>query len=172
MKLLRATGVLLLSTFALTGCDESTGVELADLAGAWVATQFEYEEIGGAGFVIDAISTAGGTVTLDVQESGSFAGTIRVPGLTHHPQTGEVITVNIGGTIDLIDDENLSIDFDQATEMLGLFGDFDASFELDGDVLTFVNDDTEFDFPDAQEQQLLGQARGEVPSTLTVTLTR
>lgn len=172
MKVLRAASVLVLSAFTLTGCDDATGVEIADLAGVWNATQFEYSEIGGAGFSIDAITQAQGTVTLDVQANGSFTGTVRIPGLTVNPADGSTVTIPIGGTISLINDSNLAIDFNSATEALGFFGDFDAAFTLSGDTLTFINEDTQFDFPDALEVQALGAARGPVPVDLTVTLVR
>ncbi|MEJ2503804.1 MAG: hypothetical protein P8177_10915 [Gemmatimonadota bacterium] len=176
MKVLRAASVLLLSSFVLAGCgddDDPAGVEIADFTGAWTATQFEYEENGGAGLSIDAIGPlVGGTVTLDVLSSGAFTGQVRIPGLTVDG-TGETITVPIGGTFGLVTDDILSADFDAATEALGLFEDFQAEFDLNGDVLTFVNDDTEFDFPDQLEASIPGVgARPAVPATLTVRLVR
>lgn len=166
MKLLRATSVLVLSALALTACDDGDDptdvVTTADLAGSWTATQFEYSDDTGdaPGLGIDAIDL-GGSVILNVQSSGAFTGTINIPQLT----PGEL---PIGGTIAVIDQENLSIDFNATTESYGLFGDFDASFTLVGDVLTFVNDDTSFDFPDAIEPT----PRGAVAATLTASFQR
>lgn len=175
MKFARFLSVLVLATFAFTACDDDdpTGLVIADLAGFWNATQFQYDDATGdhPGFGIDAIAEGGGTITLDVAQSGAFTGTLSIPGLTVNPQTGETITVNIGGTISLIDAQTLHIDFNTATEQLGFFGDFDASFTLTGDVLTFVNDDTTFDFPDAFEQQF-ATVRGPVAATLTARFQR
>lgn len=170
MKLVHAVSVLALSTFVFTACDEDlTGIEIADLAGFWNATQFEYEDDTGdnPGFGVDAITDADGSVTLDVETNGDFTGTINIPGLT--PQT-----LPIGGTISLNSDTELHIDFNETTESYNLFGDFDASFTLVNDVLTFVNDATTFDFPDQLEQCCTqsGQARGRVPATLTATFER
>jgi hypothetical protein len=176
MKFARALSVALLAAFALSACDDSsTGVEIADLAGFWTATEFAYNDQTGdfPGFGIDAVSAAvGGTITLDVTENGSFAGTLRIPGLTVNPQTGETLTIDIGGTITLMDQSNLSIDFDAATEQLGFFGDLDAPFTLNGDVLRFTNDDATFDYPDAIELQVIGVARGAVAVELVAEFTR
>lgn len=171
MNRLRTASVLALSALALAACDESTtSVEIADLAGSWSATQFEYADPSFPGFSIDAISDAGGTLNVTVQESGAFSGDLRVPGLTVDG-TGQTITVPVGGTFS-INGSTLSVDFDAATEALGLFGDFDASFDLNGDVLTFTTEDTTFDFPDQLEELAGIGARGPVPADLTVRLVR
>lgn len=172
MKFLRTASVLVLSVLVFAGCeDDATGVEIADLAGDWTATQFEYTDNSIPALSLDAISDAGGTVTLSVAESGAFTGTLSIPGLTVDPSTGATITVPIGGTFSISGD-TLSIDFNAATEGLGLFGDFDATFELNGDTLTFVNEDSSFDFPDAIEQGAGLPVRGDVSATLTVTVVR
>lgn len=165
MKLLRTASVLVLSAFALTACDEGvTDVEVADLAGTWNATQFEYTDQEYSTFSIDAISDAGGSVSLTVQESGAFVGTINIPNLT----PGEL---PIGGTLS-INGDSLVVDFDANTESYGLFSDFTASFDLDGDVLTFVNDDTTFDFPDTLEEQAGLPVREAVPAILSTRFVR
>jgi hypothetical protein len=177
MMFVRALSVALLATFALAACDEDpTGVEIADLAGFWTATEFSYDDQTGdaPGFNIDVVSaTVGGTVTLDVSESGTFTGTVRIPGLTVDPGTGETITMPIGGTISLISDETLSIDFNAETEQLGFFSDFDADFTLSDNLFTFINEDTTFDYPDAIEETILpGGARGAVTVDLRAEFSR
>ncbi len=119
-------------------------------------------------------------MTLDVQSDGAFDGSIRVPGLTVDDQ-GQTTTVPISGTLS-VSGNTLSVDFDAQTLNLlcedpanpdtCLFSSFDATFTLDGDVLTFVNDDTTFDFPDSIEESVLGGARGPVDATLTATFER
>lgn len=172
MKPLRTASVLVLSALALTACDESTtSVEIADLAGSWSATRFEYTDQANPLFSIDAISPEiGGTLNVTVQETGAFSGDLRIPNLTVDG-TGQTITVPVGGTFS-IDGSTLSVDFDAATEAIGLLSDFEASFDLNGDVLTFVTEDTSFDFPDQLEELAGIGARGEVPATLTVRLER
>lgn len=172
MKLLRTASVLVLSAFALTACDDdATGVEIADLAGLWNATQFEYSDNANPSFSLDAVADAGGEVTLDVSESGSFSGTLMIPGLTVDPSSGETITLPIGGTL-AVDGENLTVNFNDTTLSYQIFGNFVATFTLEGDVLTFVNDDTSFDFPDSIEEQAGLGARGAVAATLTTRFTR
>lgn len=175
MKLLRTATVLVLSVFALTACDDdATSVEIADLAGMWNATQFEYSDAENTAFAVDAITLVeGSSVTLDVEESGSFSGTIRVPGLTVDPTTGETITIPLSGTLS-VDGNLLNVEFDQQTlaitcptEEQCLFESFVATFELSGDVLTFRNADTTFDFPDTIEAATPGvEVRGAVPAIL------
>lgn len=180
MKFPRTLGVLTLAALALTGCDDegSTGVEIDSFAGLWNASQFEYTDdtgrtVPGTGtpVSVDAISL-GGSVVLDVESSGAFTGNVTIPTLT--PETG----VPVSGTISLVDQNTLSIDFDEttlaivcATPETCLFSSFDAEYSLNGDVLTFVNDDTEFDF--AAIETFLGlEPAGTVDATLTVTLER
>lgn len=168
MKFVRAVSMLALSAFAFTACDPgSDDIVIADFEGSWDASQFEYEDDTGdaPGFGIDAITDAGGSVTLDVEANGDFTGMIDIPGLT--PQA-----LPIGGTVSLVSQTEIFLDFNATTESYGLFGDFNATFTLVGDQLVFVNPSTTFDFPDSVEEQVLGAARGPVAVTLTVTLNR
>ena len=173
MKFVRSVSVLALSAIAFTACEEGvTDVEISDLAGFWNATQFEYADVSGdtvcpGELEIDAIATGGGTLTLDVADGGSFTGSINIPNLTPGP-------LDIGGTISLLSQEELHIDFNDQTEGYGLFGDFDADFTLVDDVLTFVNEETTFDFPDALEEQACGTdaVRGPVAASLTASFER
>lgn len=179
MKFVRSTAVIVLALFAFTACDEDDGatdVTTEDLAGSWAATQFQYSD--NDLLTIDAVSDFDGYVTLDVETTGAFDGEIYVPGLTP-------AAVPISGTfsIDPATDV-LEVTFDAATLALVcpdpegspescLFQSFDATYTLSGDQLTFVNDDTSFDFPDEIENALLpGGARGVVDATLTATFVR
>lgn len=165
MKFLRTASVVVLAAFALTGCDEdATGVEVADLAGTWNATRFEYTDQATPAFSVDVIADLQGTVTLDVGEDGSFTGTIEIV----LAETGQV---PMAGTFSISGD-TLSIDFTGQASMAGLVSDIDAAFTLDGDVLTLSNDNVTFDFPDAFEQQAGLEVRGEVAAELDVRLTR
>jgi hypothetical protein len=180
MKLARTLGVLTLAVFAVAACDDddTTGVEIDSFAGLWNATQFEYTDDSGRTLPgtstppsIDLISS-GGSVTLDVDANGEFAGSLVAPGLT--PEGG----VPISGMISLVNDNTLSIDFDATTLAIVcptpeacLFESFDATYNLNGDVLTFVNDDTEFDFAPIESFVGLDPA-GTVDATLEVTLQR
>jgi hypothetical protein len=166
MKFLRTASVLALAAFVLTACDDSstTGVEVADLAGAWTAQTFEYTDQANPSFSVDVISDLQGSVSLTVNSDGSFTGTVEI-GLL---QTGPV---PMQGTFSISGD-TLSIDFTGAASAAGLVSDIDAEYTLNGDKLTLTNDDVSFDFPDIFEQQAGLGARGEVGAMLRVILNR
>jgi hypothetical protein len=165
MKFLRTASVLVLAAFALTGCDEdATGVEVADLAGAWTAQQFEYTDQANPSFSVDVIGDLGGSVALDVADDGSFTGSMEI-------QLLETGSVPMAGTFSISGD-TLSIDFTGQASMAGLVSDIEAAFTLDGDQLTLTNDDVTFDFPDIFEQQNGIDVRGETGATLEVFLNR
>ena len=168
MKSLRTATVLVLSLFVLTACDDddTTSAEVADLAGAWNTTQFEYTDNANPTFSLDVISTLGGSLTIDVTESGSFTGSVDIPNVTPGP-------LPIGGTFS-INGDSLSVDFNAQTEAYGLVDDFDAAFTLSGggNVLTLTNDDVMYDFDDTLEAGAGLEQRGEVSATVDVVLQR
>lgn len=173
MKIVSAASLLALATITVPACgDDPVGIEVAELAGFWNGTQLEYDDITGdaPGFGLDAVADAGGILTLAIEENGSFTGLVEIPDVTLNPQTGETVGVTIGGILSIVDPNTLSIDFDAATEALGPFTDFDAEFTLQAGVLTFVVEETTFDFPDPLEEEILGESRGAVAATLSVTL--
>lgn len=152
------------------GCDDATGVQIADLAGFWNATLFEYDDTTGdqPGFGLDVISEWDGSATLDIAEDGTFTGSLLIPDVTIDPGTGASGTVPIGGTLAIVDPDSVHFDFDAATE--GLPGtplaDFTAAFVLAGPVFSFTAEDVTFDFPDDFEQTFLGSSRGAVRARL------
>ena len=177
---------LLMCALAAAACDGSTGLDVATLAGFWNATAFEYEETGPAGLVFSAITGADGALTLAIEESGRFTGHVRLPGLAVDTLTGEPAPVPIGGRLSVLDDGRLAMDLDAANDSLPLFqsiekviGRWDSmgrvlafSFELDQDRLTLAGAGAMYDFPDDQEEQLLGAPRDAVETVLTLTLER
>ena len=166
MKFLRTASVLVLSAFVIVACDDedTTGIEVADLAGTWDATQFEYTDNDNPTFSLDVISDLSGDLTIDVAESGSFTGTLFIPNITAD-------TVPLGGSFSITGD-TLSIDFNSASEMTGLVSDLDAEYQLSGDVLTLTNDGVSYDFPDQLEQAVGLEPRGEVSATVDIRLVR
>lgn len=167
MKFLRTATVLVLSVFVLTACDDddtTTSVEVADLAGAWNTTQFEYTDNANPSFSIDVISTLNGSLTIDVNETGSFTGEVEIPNVTPGP-------LPIGGTFSISGD-SLSVDFNAQTESYDLVDDFDAAFTLSGNVLTLTNNDVTYDFNDTLEAGSGLEVRGEVSATVDVVLQR
>ena len=180
--MLRSRTALALVTICLVlaGCgegDAATDVEIADLAGSWNATEFRFTDtsgrtIPGTGSAPSLdVTSFGGVVTMVIQESGGFTGTINVPTVT----PGDV---PLSGTITLLGPDSLAVDFDQQTLSLicpapedCLFGSFTSEFTLRGNVLTLVNDDTTFDF--APVEPLYGlEPAGPVSASLTIRFER
>lgn len=170
MPFSRALSAAALIVLTATGCDDSTSVEIAELAGFWNATLFEYDDATDdrPGFGLDVIGEGEGSATLDIAEDGTFTGSLDIPDVTIDPGTGASGAVEIGGTLFIVDPDSLRFDFDAATE--GLPGtplaDFTAAFVLAGPVFSFTADDVTFDFPDAFEQTFLGSSRGPVAARL------
>lgn len=165
MKLYRSAGAVLAAAALLTACDDNgtEPVVMADIAGSWDASSFRYTDANNSALSLDIITQADGSLTLDIDEDGSFTGVVDIPGTT--PAGG----LDVGGELTLDSDDNtIFVDFNTATEMAGLFSDFEAAFTLSeaGDVLTWTNTDTSFDFPD----QLETEPRGEVDAFLVVVL--
>jgi hypothetical protein len=152
------------------GCDDATGVQIADLAGFWNATLFEYDDTTGdqPGFGLDVVGEWDGSATLDIAEDGTFTGSLLIPDVTVDPGTGASGRVAIGGTLSIVDPDSLRFDFNAATEALPgtPLSDFTAAFVLAGPVFSFTADDVMFDFPDAFEQTYLGSSRGAVSARL------
>ena len=170
MKLLRTATALVLTALVFTACDSLTGVSTSDLAGMWDAEEFSYTDNTGRTnpvtnepLSLDVISDLNGALALDVDENGAFTGTVTIPTVTVDT-AGNTVPAPVGGTL-TVDGDSLKIDFDAATEALGFFGDFGATFTLEEDVLTFTNDATTFNFLPLEAQLELEPA-GDVSATL------
>ncbi len=134
--------VAILAIAAFAACDDDgTGndddVELSDLEGEWTVQSMTYEGDDSAE-EFDLAAVGMGITELNIDADGSFDGTLIFP-TTEGPQT-----VPIGGDISISDTDsnsgNLSIDFDEATEEIGLFADEAGTFSLtsSGNGLTVV----------------------------------
>lgn len=165
----RAITALALLAFT-SACDDATGVQVADLAGFWNATLFEYDDATGdqPGFGLDVVGDWNGSVTLDIAEDGAFTGSLLIPDVTRVPGTGDLGLVEIGGTLSIFDPDSLRFDFDSETEALpgAPLADFTAAFVLAGSVFSFTVESTTFDFPDPFEETYLGTPRGVVEARL------
>ncbi len=169
--------IAILALLVLTSaCDEATGVQVADLAGFWNATLFEYDDATGEqpGFGLDVVSDWDGSVTLDIADDGTFTGSLLIPDVTRVPGTGEPGLVEIGGTLSIFDPDSLRFDFNSETEALpgAPLSDFSAAFVLAGSVFSFTVETTTFDFPDPFEETYLGTPRGAVDARLEASFQR
>ncbi|HUE77052.1 MAG TPA: hypothetical protein VMM83_03855 [Longimicrobiales bacterium] len=161
MKLYRSGGALVMAAALFAACDD-TGTDpvvMADLAGSWEASSFRYTDAENSQITLDIITDAQGSLTLDITSTGAFTGLVIIPGVT--PEGG----YPVGGTLTLdADAGTIFVDFNAASE--ALFSDFTATFTLNeaGNILTWTNPDTSFDFPDSFDP------RGEVAAVLVVVL--
>lgn len=166
--MIRARTLSFLLVFLMAGTaacgdddDDGTGVDImARISGSWQAQSFTYTNDEEPSQSIDVITQLQGALNVTIQESGAFSGTVSVP-----PVTGQQ-AVPVSGTLD-IDGNHIHVDFDQQTEGLGLFSDFDATFTLgnNNNTFTWTATDVTFDF----DLQGPGAA---VASDLTVVLAR
>ena len=78
---------------------------------------------------------------MTVESDHTFAGTLKLP------QGGTVVTLPIGGDIEVTGTNTLRIDFDATTDSYGVLDDFeDGTFQLSGNTLTIVLPEVTFDF--------------------------
>ena len=170
MKLAR-TFVAVLAITAVTACDDEDDPTDGDpnIAGEYDVTQFEYEsdEAGGPSVDLATIPPAQGgpygITQMTVAADNSFEGEIRLP------TGGGPVTFDVGGDIDFTGGDAVRIDFDAATDALGLLDDFeDGTLELEGNTITIVLPNVTFNFHDvnpAAEDE-------EVDADLTIVGTR
>ncbi len=126
MSLRRLNLALCLGIMAAACGDDGTGLEAEDLQGTWTATVYEFTDNANAQNVVDVIQRDGATFTLTVDGEGT-ASTLFDDGVGG--SSSDSGTLNSEGTI------------------LTLAGvPYSASRE--GDVLTLVDPEAQFDFGD------------------------
>lgn len=167
MKLAR-TFVAIIAVAAVAACEEDPadeGPTLADFGATWNVQSFTYVADADASKTtnLSAIpATQGGPygiTSLTIATNGSFTGNLRLPGSPIDP-------IPIGGQIVLGSGNNLTVDFDAATEGTGVLSDESGTFAFSNNrqTLTLVLPDVTFD------HSLSGQAGEE--SDLTIVATR
>jgi hypothetical protein len=82
-------GIVAVLAGALAGCGDSTGVEVADLAGSYAATKLEFVSVNNPADTVDVFQ-AGVTVDLEIAENGDFELTVHSPGDADEVDTGTV----------------------------------------------------------------------------------
>jgi hypothetical protein len=138
----------LLVALSLSACsddddnDGSTGPDLItieDLAGTWAATLFRAVSLDDPAIAFELIA-AGGSMDVIVQSTGAFTGEIEVP----DPDTGQLLTIPIGGSFTLESQTEIYADF--AVEIPPFLEDGTVEFEYDGNTLALHQEVTTFDF--------------------------
>ena len=163
MKLAR-TFVAVMAIAAFTACEEDDdGDDPISLAGTYLVTEFRYTADSGAPSVdLAGIPAAQGgpygILDLTVAADHSFDGSLKLP------TAGGPMTFDIGGDITLESGDDIRIDFDAATQALGVLDPFEVgTYTMSGNTLTIILPNVSFDFG-----ALAGTPSGEVESDLRI----
>ena len=146
MKTMRTFLTLIAVSGVVYACGEDTGTNgggttLADLAGNYTASQFEYTDDAGTFPAIDLVAL-GGAATVNLLADGSFTATLTLPGTTTAiPFSGTIsisgttLTLTVSATVNagpIVLEPNDPTVFN--------------NFTLSGNQLTLSSTDVEFDF--------------------------
>ncbi|MEN8145558.1 MAG: hypothetical protein ABFS14_11470 [Gemmatimonadota bacterium] len=123
MKATRVTA-LLTAVLAFGACGDSTGLDVEDLEGSWVASVIEYTDNANSANVVDIVQRDGASFTLDVDANGN-ASTVFSDGLGS--------TDSDSGTLN-------------STSTTLTLGGNPINAVRDGDVLTLTDPNDSFDF--------------------------
>ena len=150
--------VVLAAVVPLTGCGDDSGTEpeeitVADFEGSWTARSFTVTAKEDPLQTVDLVE-AGGSVGMTADAVGKFTGEMIIP-----EALGGPITLPFNGTVSLVNQEMMTVTFDQ--EIPPLLTSFTGPFSYDGNTLGATNEDTSFDF-----------GGGAVPATATAVFER
>jgi hypothetical protein len=150
MKFTR-TFVAIMAIAAVTACgdDDEDGDPELDISGDYEVTEFRYTADANAAMTVDLASIPPaqggpyGITSMVVADDNSFEGSITLP-------TGAgPVTFDVGGDIAFTGGDDVRIDFDDATDELGLLDDFeDGTLELEGNTITILLPNVTFNFHD------------------------
>ncbi|HSH45283.1 MAG TPA: hypothetical protein VK966_05480, partial [Longimicrobiales bacterium] len=135
----------------------------AELAGSYDVQTFRYDADDSDQSLDLALIPAAqggpwGILEMTVETDGAFDGTMKLP------TPAGVQEFDVGGDIEVTGPGTVRIDFDTATDALGVLDDFeDGTYAISGDVLTLVLPDVTFDFT---------QSGDEVDADLTIVASR
>jgi len=115
----------------IVGCGDSTGVEVDDLEGTWIATSYVFTNIANTSQTVDVISQ-GGSYTLTIRSDSSFTASFVEPGESMETRVGNVI---VTGTVLTIAES-------------GQGSPTDFSAVRNGDQMTLTTTDEDYDFDD------------------------
>ena len=144
MKLTR-TFVAIMAIAALTACDDEddpTDEGDPNIAGDYDVSEFRYTDDDNAAitFNLASLNPPLGITSMEVASDNSFSGTLVLP---------EFGAIPIGGDIEFTGDEEVRIDFNDATDELGVLDDFeDGTLELEDNTITIVLPNVTFNFSD------------------------
>ena len=117
----------------LQGCggDDSTGVDLSDLTGSYVATKFEFISVASPSTTFDMVADGGGSFDLTIAANGDYTMTIHFPGFPDEVDTG-TITID-GNQITLHGIDPVTGTFTLSGSTLTVNASSGAEFDFDND---------------------------------------
>jgi hypothetical protein len=145
MRLLRRWGVLALLPVALfAGCSDDDGSEpdlitIADFAGSWETLTYRVTNSAIPAISLEIISL-GAAMEWEADEAGQFTGSAFIPAAL----AGQDLELDVGGTFSLISQDSVVINF--VPEYPPFLTQTRAEFELTGNLLSFTDEDSTFDF--------------------------
>jgi hypothetical protein len=144
MRFLKCMSALaLLSVATLAGCgDDGTKPDLitvADFEGSWETLTYRVTNAAIPAVTLEIISM-GASLEWDADDSGHFTGSAVIPAAL----AGQDLNLTVQGTFSLISQDSVAINFNP--EIPPFLTQMRAEFELSGNVLTFLDENSEFDF--------------------------
>jgi hypothetical protein len=144
MRFLRSLGVLVMLPAAmLAGCGDDGSnpdvITLADFEGSWETLTYRVTNAAIPAISVEIISL-GASLEWEADDSGNFTGSAFIPAAL----AGQDIDMAVNGTFALISQDSVLINF--IPEVPPFLTQTRAEFELSGDLLTFKDENSTFDF--------------------------
>lgn len=144
MVYVRSLGVLgVFSLAALIGCDDDGSgpdlITLADFQGSWETLSYRVTDAANPALTLEIISL-GAVLEWDADEVGNFSGSAFIPAAL----AGQDLDLDVQGTVSLLSQDSVVISF--VPEIPPFLTQTRAEFQLIGDMLSFVDENSEFDF--------------------------
>jgi hypothetical protein len=144
MRFLKWWGVLaLLPVVLFTGCSDDGSkpdlITVADFAGSWETVTYRVTNSAIPAISLEIISL-GAAMEWEADESGNFTGSAFIPAAL----AGQDLNMPVNGTFNLISQDSVVINF--IPEIPPFLTQTRAEFELTGNLLTFKDENSTFDF--------------------------
>ena len=145
MRFLKWWGILaLLPAVLFAGCSDDDGSEpdlitIADFAGSWETLTYRVTNSAIPAISLEIISL-GAAMEWEADESGHFTGSAFIPAAL----AGQDLDLDVGGTFSLISQDSVVINF--VPEIPPFLTETRAEFELTGNLLSFKDENSTFDF--------------------------
>lgn len=145
MRFLKWVCVLtMLPVAILAGCSDDDGsnpdlITIADFEGSWETLTYRVTDAAIPAITLEIISL-GASMEWDADDSGNFSGSAFIPAAL----AGQDLDLDIQGTFSLISQDSVLINFNP--EIPPFLTQSRAEFELTGNLLTFKDENSTFDF--------------------------